>query len=50
MENQVNRPVFTAINAKESEHEIERVGRELRKMMPFVQNNKKKEVVSSATN
>ncbi|MDQ0270022.1 ketol-acid reductoisomerase [Cytobacillus purgationiresistens] len=48
MENQVNRPVFNAINSRESEHQIERVGRELRKMMPFVQNNKKKEVVISA--
>lgn len=48
MENQVNRPVFNAINNRESEHQIEKVGRELRKMMPFVQNNKKKEVVISA--
>ena len=36
LENQANRPVFTAINRQEKEHPIEVVGRELRKMMPFV--------------
>ncbi|TDQ37930.1 ketol-acid reductoisomerase [Aureibacillus halotolerans] len=36
LENQANRPEFTAINANESEHLIEKVGRDLRKMMPFV--------------
>jgi ketol-acid reductoisomerase len=50
LENQTNRPVFNAINARENEHLIEQVGRELRKMMPFVNNNKKKEVVASAKN
>ncbi|WP_374722920.1 ketol-acid reductoisomerase [Peribacillus tepidiphilus] len=48
LENQANRPVFNAINAKENEHPIEKVGRELRKMMPFVQQQKKKEVVAVA--
>ncbi|RFU65914.1 ketol-acid reductoisomerase [Peribacillus glennii] len=48
LENQANRPVFNAINARENEHPIEKVGRELRKMMPFVQQQKKKEVVAVA--
>jgi len=48
LENQANRPVFNAINNKENEHLIEQVGRELRKMMPFVNSEKKKEVVVSA--
>ncbi|NGP45515.1 ketol-acid reductoisomerase [Bacillaceae bacterium SIJ1] len=39
LENQANRPEFTAINANESEHLIEKVGRDLRKMMPFVNSN-----------
>lgn len=49
IENQVNRPEFHAINARENEHQIEVVGRELRKMMPFVK-PKQKEVVTSAKN
>lgn len=48
LENQANRPVFNAINARENEHPIEKVGRELRKMMPFVQQQKKKEAVAVA--
>jgi ketol-acid reductoisomerase len=43
LENQANRPVFNAINEREKEHPIETVGRELRKMMPFVQQHKKEE-------
>lgn len=50
LENQANRPVFNAVNEREKEHPIEQVGRELRKMMPFVNKDKKKEVVVSATN
>ncbi|MFE8703404.1 ketol-acid reductoisomerase [Cytobacillus sp. FJAT-54145] len=52
LENQANRPVFNAVNRRESEHQIEQVGRELRKMMPFVNRakDKQKEVVVSATN
>ncbi|MDQ0257275.1 ketol-acid reductoisomerase [Evansella vedderi] len=52
LENQVNRPQFTAINAKENTHQIEKVGRELRELMPFVkkQQNSKKEVVANASN
>ena len=51
LENQANRPEFNAINRKENEHPIEKVGRELRKMMPFVQQQqKKKEVVTVAEN
>jgi ketol-acid reductoisomerase len=41
LENQANRPVFNAVNNRENEHPIEVVGRELRKMMPFVQQQKK---------
>ncbi|MGQ3386664.1 ketol-acid reductoisomerase [Bacillus velezensis] len=46
-ENQVNRPRFNAINASENEHQIEKVGRQLREMMPFVKQGKKKEAVVS---
>ncbi|MFS0780704.1 ketol-acid reductoisomerase [Bacillus sp. 1P06AnD] len=49
LENQANRPEFNSINRRENEHQIEKVGRELRKMMPFVQqSHKKKEVVGVA--
>lgn len=47
MENQTNRPVYTSIKNREAEHQIEKVGKELRAMMPFVNNGKKKEVVGS---
>ncbi|MBU9711750.1 ketol-acid reductoisomerase [Evansella tamaricis] len=52
LENQANRPQFNAVNQKESTHPIEKVGRELRELMPFVkkQVNSKKEVVSNASN
>lgn len=53
LENQLNRPEFNAINKRESEHLIEKVGKELRDMMPFVKAGKKqanKEVVASAKN
>jgi len=50
LENQANRPEFNAINEREKEHPIELVGRELRNMMPFVNKDKKKEVVASASN
>ncbi|MGP7816792.1 ketol-acid reductoisomerase [Niallia sp. 01092] len=50
LENQANRPEFTAINNRESEHLIEKVGKELRAMMPFVRSSKKKEVVGSVQN
>ena len=51
LENQANRPKFNAINASENEHQIEIVGRELRAMMPFVNEAiSKKEVVGSAKN
>jgi len=38
LENQVNRPVFSALRRKESEHQIETVGKELRAMMPWLKN------------
>ncbi|MBO1002046.1 ketol-acid reductoisomerase [Pseudogracilibacillus auburnensis] len=38
LENQANRPKFNAINARENQHPIEKVGRELRDLMPFVKN------------
>lgn len=36
LENQANRPVFNAIARQEREHLIEKVGAELRKMMPWL--------------
>ncbi len=36
LENQANRPQFNAINAQENNHPIEKVGKELRALMPFV--------------
>ncbi|PSL29642.1 ketol-acid reductoisomerase [Planomicrobium soli] len=53
LENQLNRPEFTAIEKAEESHQIEQVGRELRAMMPFVNEGKKakhKEVVANAAN
>ncbi|MDL4842202.1 ketol-acid reductoisomerase [Aquibacillus rhizosphaerae] len=52
LENQANRPQFNAISAKENNHPIEKVGRELRELMPFVKQkaNAKKEVVSNGSN
>ncbi|MCM3587629.1 ketol-acid reductoisomerase [Mesobacillus maritimus] len=48
LENQANRPEFNAINEREKQHPIEVVGRELRAMMPFVNQGKKKEVAAVA--
>lgn len=49
IENQVNRPEFTATTEREKKHQIEVVGRELRKLMPFVnKKQEKKDVVMSA--
>lgn len=45
LENQANRPVFNTIANREKHHPIEVVGKELRKMMPFVQQQPKKEAV-----
>jgi len=36
LENQANRPSFNAMRKREQEHQIEKVGRELRKMMPWI--------------
>ncbi|WP_347860771.1 ketol-acid reductoisomerase [Salimicrobium sp. PL1-032A] len=49
LENQANRPEFEAINNRESNSQIEEVGRELRKLMPFVKgkSEKEKEVVNN---
>jgi ketol-acid reductoisomerase len=46
LENQANRPQFNAINRSENNHPIEKVGRELRELMPFIKRpvNAKKEV------
>ncbi|UOQ92927.1 ketol-acid reductoisomerase [Halobacillus shinanisalinarum] len=48
LENQANRPEFNAINASENKHQIEKVGKELRELMPFVKKSqsKEKEVVT----
>jgi ketol-acid reductoisomerase len=47
LENQANRPQFNAINRAENNHQIEKVGRELRALMPFIKKpvTTKKEVV-----
>ncbi|WP_164215779.1 ketol-acid reductoisomerase [Virgibacillus sp. YIM 98842] len=57
LENQANRPQFNAINARENQHQIETVGRELRELMPFVkqplqkaQQSKQKDVKVHVTN
>lgn len=51
LENQANRPQFNAINAKENQHPITAVGRELRDLMPFVKKQQeKKDVVVSGKN
>jgi ketol-acid reductoisomerase len=47
LENQANRAEFNAINNREKQHPIEEVGKELRKMMPFVQQKAKRELVKS---
>jgi ketol-acid reductoisomerase len=36
LENQANRPVFNAVRKREADHQIERVGKELRGMMPWL--------------
>jgi ketol-acid reductoisomerase len=38
LENQANRPHFNAMRKREQEHPIEKVGKELRKMMPWIEN------------
>ncbi|QHS24071.1 ketol-acid reductoisomerase [Virgibacillus sp. MSP4-1] len=53
LENQVNRPQFNAINELEKNHQLTQVGKELRELMPFVKQNKKKkkeEVVTHGSN
>jgi len=40
VENQVGRPYFNSMKRMEKEHLIEKVGSELREMMPFVKRNK----------
>lgn len=37
MENQANRPFFNTVRKREQEHQLEQVGRELRKMMPWIE-------------
>jgi ketol-acid reductoisomerase len=41
LENQVRRPMFNALRRKEAEHPIEEVGKKLRSMMGWLQENKK---------
>ncbi|MTT30756.1 ketol-acid reductoisomerase [Terrilactibacillus sp. BCM23-1] len=45
LENQTNRPVYTSIDRKEKEHPLEKVGSELRALMPFVKPKKEDEVL-----
>ncbi|GAA0362103.1 ketol-acid reductoisomerase [Bacillus horti] len=47
LENQTNRPVFNAIQAKEQEHPIEKVGQELREMMSWIKSKKAPEGVKA---
>lgn len=37
LENQANRPFFNAVRTREQNHLIEKVGKELRKMMPWIE-------------
>jgi ketol-acid reductoisomerase len=41
LENQVGRPVFTALRKKEADHPIEAVGKKLRSMMGWLQEKKR---------
>jgi len=41
LENQANRPVYNALKRQSAEHEIETVGKKLRKMMPWLTGPKK---------
>jgi len=53
LENQANRPKYTAIKNAENNHQIEKVGRELRALMPFVKNpiqSEQKDVKVNVTN
>jgi len=53
LENQANRPKYNAIKNAESNHLIEKVGRELRSLMPFVKNpiqSEQKDVKVNVTN
>jgi ketol-acid reductoisomerase len=36
LENQANRPVYNALLNKDKEHLVEKVGKELRQMMPWL--------------
>ncbi|MCQ6281940.1 ketol-acid reductoisomerase [Bacillus sp. EB600] len=48
LENQTNRPQFNAINRSENNHQIEKVGAELRELMPFIKKSvKAKEEVAN---
>ena len=38
LENQANRPVFKALTKNDEQHQIEKVGKELRDMMPWIKN------------
>ncbi|MCR4430026.1 MAG: ketol-acid reductoisomerase [Tepidanaerobacteraceae bacterium] len=40
LENQANRPVYKTVLAKEAEHPVEKVGAELRSMMPWLKKQK----------
>lgn len=45
LENKANRPVYNALLKKDAEHQIEKVGRELRKMMPWISEKKQTQTV-----
>lgn len=41
LENQANRPVFNTMRRREQEHPIEKIGAELRRMMPWLKRDKR---------
>src|SRR5260221_14734905 len=49
LENRAGRPVFRALDQRDRNHAIEKVGRELRAMMSWVQSNVQQQTVQAET-
>src|SRR5258708_34106145 len=49
LENRAGRPVFRALDQRDRNHQIEKVGRELRAMMSWVKSNVQQEATETAT-
>ena len=47
MENQVGRPTFNAMRRMEAEHPIEKVGKELREMMSWIDTKKLRLIIKN---